>query len=236
MNCGENSIDVVPTSVLSTAGFFIKGKRPFFKVSPEWGAPVTKATSMALEKVVFLDRDGVINHDSPDYIKSWEAFDFLPGSLEGLALLTRGGYHPIVITNQSIVGRGMVPLAVLQDMHRRMQQAVAAAGGLIFDIFYCPHHPDDGCGCRKPAPGMILAAAQRHTIDLASTVMIGDNAKDILCGRNAGCGATILVRTGSGRHAQKELFAKGIATTVSDDLNHAARIILSGKILFSSER
>jgi D-glycero-D-manno-heptose 1,7-bisphosphate phosphatase len=191
---------------------------------------------MALDHVVFLDRDGVINYDSPDYIKSWQEFQFLPGSLAAMAALTRAGYHLILITNQSIVGRGMVPPSVLEDMHRRLQRAVAAAGGKIFDIFYCPHHPDDNCSCRKPAPGMILAAGKRHGIDLLSAVMIGDNVKDIVCGRDAGCGATILVRTGSGQQAQKELQAKGVETTIADDLNHAARIILSGKLAFSAER
>ena len=191
---------------------------------------------MALDKFIFLDRDGVVNHDSAHYIKSWEEFEFLPGSLDGLAALTRAGYRLILITNQSIIGRGMVPLAVLQDIHHRMQQDVKAAGGRIFDIFYCPHHPDDGCNCRKPAPGMILAAGRRYAIELSSAVMIGDNVKDILCGRNAGCGATILVRTGSGQHAQKELSARGIHTIVADDLNHAARIILSGQLSLLPER
>ena len=191
---------------------------------------------MALDKIVFLDRDGVINRDSANYIKNWEEFEFLPGSLDGLAALTRAGYRLIIITNQSIIGRGMVPLAVLQDIHLRMQQAVTAAGGRIFDIFFCPHHPDEGCRCRKPAPGMILAAGRRYAIDLSCAVMIGDNVKDILCGCNAGCGSTILVRTGSGQQAQKDLSARGIQTIVADDLNHAARIIVSGKLRLSPEQ
>jgi D-glycero-D-manno-heptose 1,7-bisphosphate phosphatase len=181
---------------------------------------------MALERTVFLDRDGVINVDSPEYIKSWKEFAFLPGSLEAMVDLTRSGHHLILITNQSIIGRGMVPLSVLQDIHLRLQRAVEAAGGRIVDIFYCPHHPDDGCNCRKPAPGMILAAGRRHHINLASAVMIGDNVKDIHCGRNAGCGATILVRTGSGREAEHALMSEGINTTVADDLSHAARILV----------
>ena len=140
---------------------------------------------MALGKVIFLDRDGVINFDSPDYIKSWAEYRFLPRSLEALAALTVSGYDLIVITNQSIVGRGIVPLAVLEDTHRRMLQAVAAAGGRIIDILYCPHRPDEDCSCRKPRPGMILRARERHRIDLSLAVMIGDNVKDMECGRNA---------------------------------------------------
>ncbi len=183
---------------------------------------------MTLQNVIFLDRDGVINRDSPDYIKSWEEFEFLPGSLEALAALTRAGYHLIVITNQSIVGRGMVPLPVLEDMFHRMRRAVEAAGGKIFDLYYCPHHPDDQCDCRKPEPGMIFQAKTAHGIDLPCTVMIGDNIKDVLCGQNAGCGATILVRTGCGRQAEKALAAKQVSPTlVVDDLAAAADLILS---------
>ena len=185
---------------------------------------------VTLEKVIFLDRDGVINYDSPDYIKSWEEYRFLPGSLEALAALTAAGHALILITNQSIIGRGMVPLQVLEDMHQRMRQAVAEAGGRIFDIFYCPHRPEEACDCRKPAPGMIVQAASQHHIDPAAAIMIGDNAKDIACGRNAGCGVTILVRTGSGLKAEKELALKGIQpTAVADDLANAAEMILSGR-------
>lgn len=186
---------------------------------------------MTLQNVIFLDRDGVINHDSPDYIKSWEEFDFLPGSLEALAALTRAGYHLIVITNQSIIGRGMVPQAVLEDMLSRMHRAVEEAGGKIFDIFYCPHHPDEGCDCRKPEPGLIFQAKARHGIVLPDTVMIGDNIKDVVCGQNAGCGATMLVRTGSGQQAEKELADQNVSPTlVVDDLAAAADKILSGPV------
>jgi D-glycero-D-manno-heptose 1,7-bisphosphate phosphatase len=184
-----------------------------------------------LEKVIFLDRDGVINYDSPDYVRSWDAFRFLPGSLEALAALTAAGYTLIVITNQAGVGRGLIPPEVLEDMHRRMRQAVHDHGGRIFDIFHCPHRVDEHCDCRKPAPGMIQQAAARHRIDTAGTIMIGDNAKDIDCGRRAGCGATILVRTGNGSQAQKDLADQGIQpAAVADNLMEAAGMILSGKV------
>ncbi len=186
---------------------------------------------MTLKNVIFIDRDGVINRDSPDYIKSWEEFEFLPGSIEALAALTQAGYSLILITNQSMIGRGMVPLAVLEEMHRRMRAAVEEAGGRIFDIFFCPHRPDEGCDCRKPEPGLIFQAKERHGIDLPRTVMIGDNAKDVECGCNAGCGATILVRTGSGVEAAKALAERQIEpTAVVDDLNAAAQLILAGEL------
>jgi D-glycero-D-manno-heptose 1,7-bisphosphate phosphatase len=187
--------------------------------------------SKQLNKVIFLDRDGVINADSPDYIKSWEEFRFLPGSLQALADLTRAGYHLIVITNQSIIGRGTVPPSVLEEIHRRMCNAIEQAGGVIHDILFCPHCPEDHCRCRKPKPEMILAAGRRHGIDLASTVMIGDRAKDVICGHKAGCGATILVLTGNGDTARQELAAAGIrADAVAADLAAAATMILSGRI------
>lgn len=190
---------------------------------------------MTLQNVIFLDRDGVINRDSPDYIKSWEEYAFLPGSLTAIAELSQAGYKLIVITNQSMIGRGLVPLEVLAEMHRRMRRAIDEAGGAIFDIFFCPHRPVDGCDCRKPEPGMIFQAKERHGIDLLRSVMIGDNVKDVACGWNAGCGATILVRTGSGRRAEKALEKEQIyPTAVADDLGTAAGLILSGKITFSS--
>lgn len=183
-----------------------------------------------LDKVVFLDRDGVINRDSSAYIKCWAEFEFLPGSLEAVALLTRNGFSIIVITNQSIIGRGMVDLKTLSHMHRQMSEAVAARNGRIHDIFVCPHHPEDGCDCRKPAPGLIFRARDTYDIDLADAVMVGDNAKDIECARNAGCGASILVKTGNGLSAMDALARKGIRPDCqAADLLDAARWILRSR-------
>jgi D-glycero-D-manno-heptose 1,7-bisphosphate phosphatase len=172
------------------------------------------------QKVVFLDRDGVINQDSPDYIKSWSEFHFLPGSLDALSRLTRQGFQLIVITNQSVLNRQMVPIEILKEIHSNMREEIRRHGGEITDVFYCPHRPDEGCKCRKPAPGLIHLAARSHRIDLRSAAMIGDSAKDIECARNAGCGYSILVQTGNGIRAHQELSAKGIqpdhiATTLS---------------------
>ncbi len=184
---------------------------------------------MSLKQVVFLDRDGVINRDSRDYIRNWDDFEFLPKSLEALNLLARQGFTVIVITNQSGVGRGLIDLSDLADIHRRLKQVVERVGGRILDFFYCPHHPDEHCTCRKPEPGLIRRACDRYDIDLPTSIMIGDSAKDIECGRNAGCGATILVQTGNGAAAQKELAGKGIhPTAVAVDLYDATQMILSG--------
>ncbi len=177
-------------------------------------------------QIVFMDRDGVINRDSPNYIKDWSEFEFLPGSLEAMALLTRSGFQIIIITNQSIINRRMVTQATLDDMFRRMTSAVRAAAGDILDIFFCPHTPKEDCACRKPRPGMILKAQRRYGIDLSRTYMVGDNAKDIQCARNAGCGSAILVRTGSDMEAMEILDSKQIQPDfIAADLLEAARWI-----------
>ncbi len=163
-----------------------------------------------LKKVVFLDRDGVINRDSPDYIKSWSEFKFLPGSLNAMRELTANGFTTILITNQSLINRGMAPEKELDHIHAMMKKAVVSEGGHITDIFFCPHRPDEGCGCRKPKPGLIHQAEERYRIDLADACMIGDSAKDIECARNAGCGCAILVRTGNGIRAEQILSERNI--------------------------
>lgn len=161
-------------------------------------------------KVVFLDRDGVINRDSPDYIKGWSEFEFLPRSLDAIEQLTRNGYAVIIITNQSAVNRKMISRRDLDFIHRMLQSAVTAGGGRIVDIFFCPHTPEENCDCRKPKPGLILIAMEKYDIDLKTGFMIGDSAKDIECARNAGCGHAVLVKTGNGVMAEKQLAEKNI--------------------------
>jgi D-glycero-D-manno-heptose 1,7-bisphosphate phosphatase len=148
-------------------------------------------------RAIFLDRDGVICENRSDHVKSWEEFRFLPGARESLAALGRLGLPVIVITNQAIVGRGMVPAAVVDDIHRRMLAEVAAHGGRIDRVMYCPHRPDDACDCRKPEPGMLFQAAGEMGIDLAQSYLVGDAASDLVAGRRAGC-RSFLVLTGRG--------------------------------------
>ena len=176
---------------------------------------------------IFLDRDGVINQDSPDYIKCWAEFHFIPDSLDAIARLTRSGCRVIVITNQSAVNRQIIALKDLETMHRQLRQAVSDNGGRITDIFVCPHRPDEGCGCRKPKPGLIFAARDRYRIDLSSAVMVGDSVKDILAGQAAGCGRTVLVQTGNGKNATRALEETGQRPDhVAADLERAAQWIL----------
>jgi D-glycero-D-manno-heptose 1,7-bisphosphate phosphatase len=179
-------------------------------------------------QAVFLDRDGVINRDSPAYIKSWAEFEFLPGSRRAIARLTRAGILVIVVTNQSAVGRGMLSRKALEEMLTAMASEIEAAGGHLRDVLYCPHRPDDGCACRKPRAGMIREAVRRHGLDVSACAMVGDSAKDIECALAAGCKWTILVQTGNGPAALGQLAHKGIRPRlVAADLAEAVEQLLS---------
>lgn len=162
------------------------------------------------QRTVFIDRDGVINKDSAAYIKSWSEFIFLPRSLQAIKKLTQHHFRSYVITNQSVINRKMVPMETLKQIHANMMNEVASAGGRIDDVFFCPHVPENQCNCRKPKPGLILSAQKKHHIDLSSTCMIGDSAKDIECAKLAGCGSALLVKTGNYVEAARVLSEKGV--------------------------
>ena len=181
------------------------------------------------KRYVFLDRDGVINKDSPDYVKNWSEFEFLPKSLDAIRLLTENKFTVIVITNQSIINRKMASLDDLEFTHSMMKKTVSEAGGEIKDIFFCPHKPEDYCACRKPEPGLILEASVKYSIDTEDSVMIGDSAKDIECARRAGCRHAILVKTGNFEQAVSELEKKKISPDyIANDLYEAAGWIIAG--------
>ena len=176
---------------------------------------------------VFLDRDGVINQDSPAYIKSPGEFEFIPRSPEAIASLTQAGFRVVLVTNQSAIARNMFTLETLAAIFEKMKTGIANAGGRVDDIFFCPHHPDDGCACRKPAPGMIFDAVKKHDLRLSKCIMVGDSAKDIKCARNAGCARAVLVKTGNGVSALESLSAENTPLDfVADDLYGAAAWII----------
>ena len=147
---------------------------------------------------VILDRDGVINHDSADYIKTVDEWVAIPNSLAAIARLTQRGHLVFVATNQSGVGRGYFSAATLDAMHQKMCDALSVQGGVLSGIYSCPHHPDDGCACRKPKPGMLHQIAQDHAVSFAQSVLIGDSLRDIEAARAVGV-QPILVRTGKGQ-------------------------------------
>lgn len=180
------------------------------------------------DKVIFLDRDGVINHDSDGFIKCVAEFIFLPRSLAALCLLAENGFEVILISNQSGVGRGIITPENLAAIHRHLIETVEQNGGRIKDILFCPHTPEDGCDCRKPEPGLLFKARDTYGIELEKAAMVGDKAIDIDCARRAGCQKAILVRTGHGVKAKKELAGRGLSVDYfADDLYDAVCYLLA---------
>ena len=148
-------------------------------------------------QLIILDRDGVINEDSDEYIKSPSEWKPIRGSLEAIARLHRAGWRVIVATNQSGIARGLFDLDTLARIHKTMHQRVVETGGLIDAVFFCPHGPDDNCNCRKPLPGMYLDIAERLRISLKGVPAVGDSLRDILAAEAAGA-TPVLVKTGKG--------------------------------------
>jgi D-glycero-D-manno-heptose 1,7-bisphosphate phosphatase len=149
-------------------------------------------------KLAVLDRDGTINHDSDQYIKSPEEWRPIRGSLEAIARLTQAGWRVVVATNQSGIARGLFDMATLNAIHQAMHAAVLQAGGRIDAIFFCPHAADSDCECRKPRPGLLHEIARRMNVDLATVPVIGDSLRDLQAAAAAGA-RPILVLTGKGR-------------------------------------
>lgn len=147
------------------------------------------AKFLSPKKIVFLDRDGVINKKPPkaDYIKKWEEFKFLPGSTEAIRLLNSQKYHVYIISNQPGIARGLMSKEDLIKIHKRMQDTLRKNNAKIDGIYICPHGWDEGCDCRKPKPGLLFQASHEHFIDLTRTILIGDDVRDIEAGKAAGC-------------------------------------------------
>ncbi|MDQ2069797.1 D-glycero-beta-D-manno-heptose 1,7-bisphosphate 7-phosphatase [Natronospira bacteriovora] len=179
-------------------------------------------------RLVILDRDGTINEESDDYIKSPEEWHALPGALEAIARLNRGGWRVVVASNQSGLGRGLFTPSDLLGIHHKIQGLLQTHGGEIDAFFFCPHHPDDACGCRKPAPGMLKDISKRFQTALSHVPMIGDSEKDVEVARNAGA-RPMLVLTGRGRETLERLRARNAldGVEVFDDLAAAANTLLA---------
>ena len=153
-------------------------------------------------KTIFLDRDGVINRNPPNkgYVRKWAEFTFIPNARKAIRELTESGYRIIVITNQAGIGRGLYSEQSLTDIHSRMVAEISKTGGTIDAVYYCPHHPEAGCECRKPKPGMLIRAAREHNIELSNAYLIGDVPTDIEAGQRVGT-TTLLVLTGLGQES-----------------------------------
>lgn len=148
-----------------------------------------------MHKLVILDRDGTINADSDDYIKSADEWEPLPGALEAIARLNHAGWHVVLASNQSGLGRGLFDMAALNAMHAKLNKLLAAKGGRIDAIFFCPHSPDERCYCRKPLPGLFEQIAERYGMALDGVNAVGDTLRDLVAAASAGC-APHLVLTG----------------------------------------
>ncbi|HET7157994.1 MAG TPA: D-glycero-beta-D-manno-heptose 1,7-bisphosphate 7-phosphatase [Burkholderiales bacterium] len=175
-------------------------------------------------KLAILDRDGVINHDSDKYIKNPQEWRPIPGSLEAIARLNQAGYHVVLATNQSGVGRGLFEVTTLNAIHDKMHRALSQIGGRIDAIFFCPHGADANCMCRKPRPGLLEEIARRFNVDMHGVPTVGDSLRDLQAA--AAVGATpILVLTGKGRKTQEE-GGLPAGTQVYADLADAVRSII----------
>jgi histidinol-phosphate phosphatase family protein len=181
-------------------------------------------------RAIFLDRDGVICENRSDYVKSWSEFQFLPEVKNSLAALSRLGLPIIVVTNQSIVNRGIVSNSVIDDIHQHMIADLAAHGGRIDRVIYCPHHPEDNCDCRKPKPGMLLQMAREMKIDLTHSYLVGDATTDLVAARQVGC-RTFLVLTGRGfQQLMPALRLLGNQVTIARNLMGATHHILEAEL------
>ncbi|HJP04720.1 MAG: D-glycero-beta-D-manno-heptose-1,7-bisphosphate 7-phosphatase [Chromatiales bacterium] len=180
--------------------------------------------TLSQPQAVLLDRDGVINRDSPDFIKTPDEWVALPGSLEAIARLTKAGFLIGIATNQSGVGRGLFSIDTLWDIHQKMLAEIYAAGGFVTRIFFCLHTPEDNCDCRKPKPGLLYQAAELFACGFDNMTVIGDSERDLEAAIAIGA-RPVLVRTGNGRATEHLPAAKDIG--IYDDLGAAVDALVA---------
>ena len=159
-----------------------------------------------MRKWLILDRDGVINHDSDQFIKNPDEWQPIAGSLEAMAALNLAGYRIVVITNQSGIARGLFDLDTLTQIHRKFKTLLKSCGGEVEHIYFCPHGPDDHCECRKPKSGLFHQFAQDYDLSLESIYAVGDSIRDLEAALGAGARA-VLVRTGKGKNSEASIAA-----------------------------
>ena len=151
-----------------------------------------------MNPALFLDRDGVIIENRPNYVRTWSDVSIYPQAVRALKKIEASEYKIFMLTNQSAVGRGIISHSTADKINRRLVKEIESAGGRVDGVFMCPHTPHENCPCRKPQPGMILEAAASSQLDLNNSIMIGDALSDIIAGQTAGVGQNVLVYTGRG--------------------------------------
>ncbi|MHB8352131.1 MAG: D-glycero-alpha-D-manno-heptose-1,7-bisphosphate 7-phosphatase [Thermoplasmata archaeon] len=164
--------------------------------------------SPPFRRAVFTDRDGTLNPDV-HYLSDPERIEFLPGVIRGIALLREHGYLVLCVTNQSGIGRGYFTAERLEEIHRRIARRLEAEGAPLDGFYYCPHHPEDRCACRKPGVALFLQAAREHRLDLATSAIIGDRVLDMEVGRTLGMVSAFVPERGLEASAREELRARG---------------------------
>lgn len=156
-----------------------------------------------MRPAIFLDRDGVVIENRPDYVRRWEQVEIFPQAVNALGQLADSPYAIVLVTNQSAIGRGIISLEQAHSINTRLTEAIVHFGGRVDGVFMCPHKPDDLCTCRKPNPGLLQQAAEALSLDLTQSIMIGDAYTDLLAGQRAGVAQIALVRTGRGADQEK---------------------------------
>jgi D-glycero-D-manno-heptose 1,7-bisphosphate phosphatase len=184
-----------------------------------------------LSPAIFIDRDGVLIENRPDYVKSWAEVVMYPDAFQALADVRLSGYKIVVVTNQAAIAKGLTSLGEVNSIHQKIQLAVNSAGGRIDAFYICPHQPLDNCLCRKPKPGLLIQASQDMAIELSKSILIGDALTDIQAGKAAGLPACILLLSGRGRGEVVLPSAQAFKPFyVFDDLKQAVSNIISGKV------
>jgi D-glycero-D-manno-heptose 1,7-bisphosphate phosphatase len=189
-------------------------------------------------KLIILGRDGILNEFRDDHIKAPEEWVPVPGALEAVSRLNHAGWHVVVATNQSGIGRGMIDMAAVNAVHAFMLRSLQALGGRIDAVFFCPHTPEDQCDCRKPLPGMAQEIGRRYGVDLAMVPMVGDTLRDLQAAQAAGC-EPHLVRSGRAAALDAAQLASLVeqvpGTTVHRDLGELAAHLLEREHLRDSQ-
>lgn len=177
-------------------------------------------------RLIILDRDGVINHESDAFVKSPSEWLPIDGSIEAIAELSNAGFTVAVATNQSGIGRKLIDKPTLEAIHKKMRQAVTDAGGDLGRIVFCPHHPNENCDCRKPNPGMFNMLARQYGVPINGIPMVGDSERDIAAAK-AVSGRPILVLTGNGQRTAAVLAETGEEVETYPDLQAAAKQLIT---------